>query len=67
MAVASRQDRVRLVQRGDIDQVQEQARALQVLQEAVTESAPSAAPSISPGMSAMTKLRCWSTRHAQVG
>ena len=45
-----------LVERRQVDQVQQQAGALQMAQELMAEPGPSAAPSMSPGMSATTKL-----------
>ena len=62
-------DRVRVgdgigvgVHRRNVDEVQQQPRALQVARNWWPSPAPSAAPSIRPGMSAITKLRFTSTR-----
>jgi hypothetical protein len=55
------------VERGDVHQMQQQSRALQVAQERWPSPAPSDAPSIRPGMSAMTKLRlCIDAHYAEV-
>ena len=57
IARASRTGSASSSKRRDVDDVQQQARALQMAQERWPRPAPSAAPSMRPGMSATTKLR----------